>query len=240
MLSEASKERLFTIDKGQCRTSKIRLIGGGGWSMAMPSTLMRLGLANDIANHLAHNYGDKSLQVASIALSSIANNNYGNINPTMTMPMLTPDTGASANTPSSSHHTPSLTKRLANGYPFIEAEVVYAVKNEYAVTAVDVIAHRTRLAFLNCDAAWHALPRIINIMTALNGWDSPRIAVEYQRALRFLSTMNRSLASKLPSSPENAVIASNSAGGGGGSSVGQPKSKALEIQPFVNTAHHLP
>jgi glycerol-3-phosphate dehydrogenase len=44
---------------------------------------------------------------------------------------------------------PRLAAPLATGFPFIEAEVVYAIKHEYAVTAVDVLARRTRLAFLH-------------------------------------------------------------------------------------------
>lgn len=39
----------------------------------------------------------------------------------------------------------------------------YAIK-EYACTAIDVIARRTRLGFLNVQAADEALPRIVEIM----------------------------------------------------------------------------
>lgn len=43
------------------------------------------------------------------------------------------------------HENKKLNKRLAMGYPFIEAEVVYAARHEYAFTAVDMIANRIRL-----------------------------------------------------------------------------------------------
>ena len=49
----------------------------------------------------------------------------------------------------------------------------YAVK-EYACTAVDVLARRTRLAFLNVQAAHEALPKIVDIMAAELGWDKNR------------------------------------------------------------------
>lgn len=39
----------------------------------------------------------------------------------------------------------TLSRKLANGYPFIEAEVIYAARHEYAFTAVDMIANRIRL-----------------------------------------------------------------------------------------------
>ena len=41
---------------------------------------------------------------------------------------------------------------LVEGYPFIESEVTYACKHECAVTVKDVLALRTRLAFLNSEA----------------------------------------------------------------------------------------
>ncbi len=64
---------------------------------------------------------------------------------------------------------PIVGKRLHDEYPYIEAEVVYAIK-EYAATAVDVIARRLRLSFLNVDAAEEALPRIVDIMAEQLGW----------------------------------------------------------------------
>lgn len=41
---------------------------------------------------------------------------------------------------------------LAEGYPYLEAEVRYACR-EYAATVEDVLSRRTRLAFLNSAAA---------------------------------------------------------------------------------------
>merc|ERR1712038_1940261 len=65
---------------------------------------------------------------------------------------------------------PVIGKRLHPEFPYIEAEVRYAVK-EYAATAVDVIARRLRLAFLNIQAAEEALPVVVNIMAEELGWD---------------------------------------------------------------------
>ncbi len=52
----------------------------------------------------------------------------------------------------------------------IEAEVRYAIRHEYAQTALDVLARRTRLSFLNARAALQALPRVIDIMSDELGW----------------------------------------------------------------------
>ncbi|PNX62168.1 glycerol-3-phosphate dehydrogenase SDP6 mitochondrial-like, partial [Trifolium pratense] len=47
----------------------------------------------------------------------------------------------------------NLGKRLVHGYPYLEAEVAYCARNEYCESAIDFIARRTRLAFLETDAA---------------------------------------------------------------------------------------
>ncbi|KAH9936425.1 DAO-domain-containing protein [Fomitopsis serialis] len=78
---------------------------------------------------------------------------------------------------------------LAASYPFIEAEVRYAVHHEYAQTAVDVIARRCRLSFLNAQAALDALPRVLDIMAEECKWSSSRKAAELERATRFLASM---------------------------------------------------
>ncbi|KAI7898360.1 FAD dependent oxidoreductase-domain-containing protein [Cokeromyces recurvatus] len=84
---------------------------------------------------------------------------------------------------------PSYGKRIAPNYPYIEAEVRYAVREEYACTAVDVLARRMRLAFLNAEAALGALPKVIELMTEELGWDKARQEKEYNDAKEFLITM---------------------------------------------------
>jgi glycerol-3-phosphate dehydrogenase len=79
--------------------------------------------------------------------------------------------------------------RLVSWYPYIEGEVVYAVKHEYALTAVDVLARRMRLAFLSCQASVDALPRVIEIMKQELNWDSNRAQTEYNQAITFLKAM---------------------------------------------------
>ena len=69
--------------------------------------------------------------------------------------------------------------RLAAPYPFIDGEVRYAVRHEYAQTAVDVLARRTRLAFLNVNAALEALPRVIDIMAQKLHWSRKRAEREW-------------------------------------------------------------
>uniref|UniRef100_A0A8B9NB16 Glycerol-3-phosphate dehydrogenase n=1 Tax=Accipiter nisus TaxID=211598 RepID=A0A8B9NB16_9AVES len=80
---------------------------------------------------------------------------------------------------------PIVGKRLVSEFPYIEAEVVYGVK-EYARTAVDMISRRTRLAFLNVQAAEEALPRIIDIMGKELNWNEQKKKEELEAAKKFL------------------------------------------------------
>lgn len=67
--------------------------------------------------------------------------------------------------------------RLAAGHPFVEAEVVWAARREMAHTPIDVLARRTRLAFVDRKAALAALKRTTDLMAAELGW-----GVEEQQA----------------------------------------------------------
>lgn len=68
---------------------------------------------------------------------------------------------------------PVVGKRLVEQFPYIEAEIQYAVK-EYACTIVDFLARRTRLAFLNAEAAADAIPKIAEIMAKELKWSKTK------------------------------------------------------------------
>uniref|UniRef100_UPI00358E1AF5 glycerol-3-phosphate dehydrogenase, mitochondrial isoform X2 n=1 Tax=Myxine glutinosa TaxID=7769 RepID=UPI00358E1AF5 len=80
---------------------------------------------------------------------------------------------------------PIVGKRLVSEFPYIESEARYAVQ-EYACTAIDVLARRTRLAFLHVQAADEALPRIVDILAQELGWNSKRKKTELDAAREFL------------------------------------------------------
>lgn len=64
----------------------------------------------------------------------------------------------------------------------------YAAR-EYARTAIDVLARRTRLAFLDNKASRAALKDVVDILGEELNWDSARKAREIQDASAFLDTM---------------------------------------------------
>jgi glycerol-3-phosphate dehydrogenase len=79
--------------------------------------------------------------------------------------------------------------KIAELYPFVDGEVRYAVRHEHAQTPVDILARRTRLAFLNAQAALEALPLIIDLMAEELNWNSSRREREWKDSVAFLASM---------------------------------------------------
>jgi glycerol-3-phosphate dehydrogenase len=84
---------------------------------------------------------------------------------------------------------PTYGNRISPNYPYIESEIRYAARQEFACTAVDVLARRTRLAFLNAEAALQSLPRVVEILSQELNWDKERQKQEHKNAVVFLTTM---------------------------------------------------
>ncbi len=77
-------------------------------------------------------------------------------------------------------------KRLVEGHPHLEAEVVYSATQEGACTAVDFLARRTRLAFLDQQAALEAVPKVVGLLGQALSWDEDRKQQEEQEAEVYL------------------------------------------------------
>ena len=58
---------------------------------------------------------------------------------------------------------------LVPGFPFIEAEVEYAV-GEYCRSVKDLLSLRMRLAYINSEAAKQAIPRVAELMAQHLKW----------------------------------------------------------------------
>jgi glycerol-3-phosphate dehydrogenase len=61
---------------------------------------------------------------------------------------------------------------LVEGWPMTEGQVIYAARHEQAQTPMDVLARRTRLAFLDQPAAHRALPQVGQLLAQELGWDA--------------------------------------------------------------------
>jgi len=68
---------------------------------------------------------------------------------------------------------PELARPLDAQLPYIEAEVVWAVREEMARTVEDVLARRTRALFLNAQAGVRMAPRVAALMAEELGKDEP-------------------------------------------------------------------
>ncbi|KAJ4477372.1 FAD dependent oxidoreductase-domain-containing protein [Lentinula aciculospora] len=144
-------------------TENVRLVGSDHWGRNMfIGLIQRYGLDTEVAKHLSESYGDRAWTVCDLAEQYDETDDGG---------------------------WPLHGKRLCDLYPYIEAEVRYAVKHEYAVKATDVLARRTRLTFLNAQAALDALPRVVDIMAFHLGWDLYRKKQEIQSTVKFLESM---------------------------------------------------
>lgn len=93
-----------------------------------------------------------------------------------------------AMSPATGKRWPLFGKKLIPWYPYLESEVLYAVRFEYARTAVDVLARRTRLAHQSCRAAQDALPRVVALMAGELGWSPAECDRQTQLALQYLQT----------------------------------------------------
>ncbi|XP_055870450.1 glycerol-3-phosphate dehydrogenase, mitochondrial-like isoform X2 [Biomphalaria glabrata] len=149
--------------QGQCRTKGLLLDGAHGWS---PTLFIRL----------VQDYGLENAVAQHLA------NTYGD--KACKVASLSTMTGK---------RWPVVGKRIHDEYPYIEAEVKYAVR-EYACRAIDIVARRTRLSFINVHAAQEALPRIIDIMAEELKWDEKTKKCELSEAEAFLcSQMGKSI-----------------------------------------------
>jgi glycerol-3-phosphate dehydrogenase len=79
------------------------------------------------------------------------------------------------------HADNALGRPLLAGYPYLRAEVAYAVTHEGALHPEDVLARRVRLLIESADAGLSAAPEVVAIMAGLLGWNRRRRAAELRR-----------------------------------------------------------
>ncbi|MEO6639516.1 MAG: glycerol-3-phosphate dehydrogenase C-terminal domain-containing protein [Ginsengibacter sp.] len=64
-----------------------------------------------------------------------------------------------------------LKEKIIAGFPYLQAEVIWAVREEMARTIEDVLARRIRLLFLDAKAAIEAAPKVAELMAGELGCD---------------------------------------------------------------------
>ena len=84
--------------------------------------------------------------------------------------------------------------KIAPGLPYIKAEIIYATRFEWACHATDILARRTRLAFLNKSAAVLSIPTIVELMGKELKWNTARKKAETAYALDYMNQFGGSVA----------------------------------------------
>ncbi|XP_076952294.1 glycerol-3-phosphate dehydrogenase SDP6, mitochondrial-like [Bidens hawaiensis] len=157
--------------KNKCLTSNISLVGGDGWDPAYFTVL-----AQEYVRMKVSHTGKIVPGIMDTAVAKHLSHSYG----------------TKAEKVAAIAQNENLGKRLAHGYPFLEAEVAYCARYEYCESATDFIARRSRLAFLDTDAAGRALPHVIEILAAEHHWDKARQKQEFHSATKFLESFKSS------------------------------------------------
>ena len=93
---------------------------------------------------------------------------------------------------------------LVPNYPYIDAEVSYACR-EYACTIEDILSRRTRLAFLNKEAAISALPQVANIMKKELNWSDKVTEEQIIAARKYIQTYGGRIPNKQEAKLRNAT-----------------------------------
>lgn len=146
-------------------TQSLPLVGSAGWNkLQYIDLIQKYNLEPKVAQHLSDNYGTRAFTVAEF------------------LEKPEPDSEKSIATVTAG-------KQLIEPYPFLQAEIKYATKYEYATTAIDFLARRTRLAFLDCKAAHQVLPQVIDIMGKEFNWSEDRKTKEYVDGVEYLKGM---------------------------------------------------
>jgi glycerol-3-phosphate dehydrogenase len=89
---------------------------------------------------------------------------------------------------------PALGKVLAPGYPYLRAEVAYAVTQEGALHVADVLERRIRLFIESADSGASVADEVSVIMGRLLGWSRRRRAAETARYLDLVAAEHAVLA----------------------------------------------
>jgi glycerol-3-phosphate dehydrogenase len=95
---------------------------------------------------------------------------------------------------------------LLDGYPYLRAEVAYAVTHEGALHAEDVLARRVRLLIESFDAGLAAAPEVVAVMAGLLGWNRRRRAAELRRYQDFAAANAAALEAPAPLAEASAPV----------------------------------
>lgn len=161
-----------------CKTKKIKLLGGEGYHDLLHVQLVqKYGISTEMAKHLCATYGSCAFAVCE----------------------LSSPTGATSGV----HR---FGKELVKDFPFMEAEIEYAVKHEMAVTVKDMLTLRMRLAYINSEAAKQAIPRVADLMAQHLKWDKKEKQKQIKMAQEYIGQFGGPVADKKGAKLKQATV----------------------------------
>jgi glycerol-3-phosphate dehydrogenase len=123
---------------------------------------------------------------------------------------------------------PALARPLCEGFPYLRAEVVYAVTHEDALHVEDVLMRRLRLSIESADSGTGVAEQVALIMGRLLGWSRRRRAAETRRYLELVAAEQ--------AMPAGAAGSSGPAGPSGASGVSGPSGPAAGVAAGASDA----
>ena len=83
-----------------------------------------------------------------------------------------------------------MNKKILEDYPFTEAEILYAIREEMAQKPNDVVCRRVPIAFCDRKSAEEiVLPKVIEVMAKEKHWSAEQKAAELKEAIEGLDSM---------------------------------------------------
>jgi len=155
-----------TEGRGIVGADRMGVVAGGKFDRINVTLREEYMLPKDVSKHLVSNYGTRALQIAELVKDGGA---YQEDNLT---------------------HKQYGEKRLVAKYPFLAAEVVFACRQEYALGVQDVLARRTRLAFIDSEAALGCVEQVASLMAKELRWSRRKEKEEVEEFKRWIKTMN--------------------------------------------------
>ena len=153
---------------GKCRTTDVAVVGAHGYSPDLHVRLLSKSSKSAKSSEPAPELEDAAV------MSHLAKS-YGDRAPAIVELARSDPRG--------------LARRIAGpNQPVIAAEVLHAARAEYCQTTCDFVARRTRLAFLDVEAARVAVPEVNKLLAKELGWGSWRAARELKDANALLDT----------------------------------------------------
>jgi glycerol-3-phosphate dehydrogenase len=159
---------------GPCITDKLPLRGGVGYNRNVPIQLVQeFGVTEKTAAHLARSYGVHAFEVCRLGTST------------------------------STRTRSKCGNLLIEGYPYLECEIEYACKYEMACTVTDFLTLRTRLAYLDSDAASIAAPKVAELMAKALGWTEEEKSTQLKEALEICNSFGGPIPSNVLETIQN-------------------------------------